>query len=576
MNKKQKNSKINPLLVVGAIAGAAAIAATAKKMKDNKEKKESFIRFNENFEEFKEKQVYFIGGGLSSLAGAAYLIRDCNFKGENIHIIESKNSIEQNTLGNNENGFINPRDIVLNKENCKNFWELFNDIPSINMPEMSVTEEIFNFDKIHPTYAKARLIDQFGNKIDVKTMGFKNADRIALIKLMMIPEDKIEDLTIEDWFRETPNFFNTNFWYMWQTTFAFEKWSSLYEFKRYMERIVFEISHIDTLEESINSTFNKYESIIIPLRKYLLSKDVDFSINAEVIDIDFNQSEEITATAIYILDEEGEKVIKLNEGDLCFMSNGSSEDNITLGDLNNAPEFKVEKPKTLGIWEKVAKKKIGLGNPGTFFDNADNSSYEKFTITCKGNKLIKLIEQFSGNISGSGGIMTFRDSNWLISIEVPTQPYFKNQLMDTTIITGYGLYIDRVGNFINKKMKDCTGKEILIELLHHLHLEENIDEVLETVVNVIPCMMPYGNAHLQPRKVTDRPKVIPEGSTNFAMISEFVEVPGEMVFTGEYLVRAAKIAVYNLLGVKHKEIIPVKSYKKDMKVIMKAIKKIYS
>ena len=575
---KKKNSSVNPLLIVGAIAGAAAVAAAAKKIKDNKEKKESFVSFTENFVDNDERQAYFVGGGLASLAGAAYLIRDCNFKGENIHIIEGLHILggSNDGAGDATNGFIVRGGRMLNEETYENFWELFSTIPSIDMPGMSVTEEILNFDHLHPTHSQARLVDKYGNKIDVTTMGFNHADRLALGKLMMMPEEKLDDLTIEDWFRHTPHFFTTNFWYMWQTTFAFQKWSSLFEFKRYMERMIFEFSRIETLEGVTRTPYNQYESVILPIKEYLSNHNVDFSINATVTDIDFKPGEGITATAIHITDEEGEKIIELKEDDICIMTNGCMTDNATLGDFNTAPEYKPEKPMSGELWEKVAKKKMGLGNPTPFFGNPDNTNWESFTVTCKGNYLLKLIEQFSGNIPGSGALMTFRDSNWLMSIVVAAQPHFKNQPMDTTIFWGYGLYTDKVGNYIRKPMRECTGEEILIELLHHLHFEDKIDEIMETVVNVIPCMMPYIDAQFQPRKMTDRPKVVPEGSTNFAMTSQFVEIPEDMVFTEEYSVRAARIAVYTLLNVKHKTIIPVTPYKKDPKVMMKALKKSYS
>ena len=575
---KKKNSSVNPLLIVGAIAGAAAVAAAAKKIKDNKEKKESFVSFTENFVDNDERQAYFVGGGLASLAGAAYLIRDCNFKGENIHIIEGLHILggSNDGAGDATNGFIVRGGRMLNEETYENFWELFSTIPSIDMPGMSVTEEILNFDHLHPTHSQARLVDKYGNKIDVTTMGFNHADRLALGKLMMMPEEKLDDLTIEDWFRHTPHFFTTNFWYMWQTTFAFQKWSSLFEFKRYMERMIFEFSRIETLEGVTRTPYNQYESVILPIKEYLSNHNVDFSINATVTDIDFKPGEGITATAIHITDEEGEKIIELKEDDICIMTNGCMTDNATLGDFNTAPEYKPGKPMSGELWEKVAKKKMGLGNPTPFFGNPDNTNWESFTVTCKGNYLLKLIEQFSGNIPGSGALMTFRDSNWLMSIVVAAQPHFKNQPMDTTIFWGYGLYTDKVGNYVRKPMRECTGEEILIELLHHLHFEDKIDEIMETVVNVIPCMMPYIDAQFQPRKMTDRPKVVPEGSTNFAMTSQFVEIPEDMVFTEEYSVRAARIAVYTLLNVKHKTIIPVTPYKKDPKVMMKALKKSYS
>ena len=576
MGKKNNSKKINPLVVAGAIAGAAAVAVAAKKANNNKRKK-SFITYSENFAINNERQVYFVGGGLASLAGAVYLIRDCNFKGENIHIIEGLHVLggSNDGSGNSEIGFVCRGGRMLNEETYENFWELMESIPSLDMPGMSVKEEILNFDHLHPTHAQARLIDKDGNKIDVTTMGFNNADRMALGKLMVTPEEKLDNLTIQDWFRHTPHFFETNFWYMWQTTFAFQKWSSLFEFKRYMDRMIFEFSRIETLEGVTRTPYNQYESVILPLREYLVSKNVDFAINAIVTDIEFKPYEGITVTAIHIENEEGENIIELAEEDICIMTNGCMTDNATLGDFKTAPEYKPENPMSGELWTKIAKKKIGLGNPEPFFTKPEQTNWESFTVTCKGNKLLKLIEQYSGNVPGSGALMTFKDSNWLMSIVVAAQPHFKNQPMDTTIFWGYGLYTDKKGNYVNKPMRECTGEEILIELLHHLHFEDKIDEIMETVVNVIPCMMPYIDAQFQPRKMSDRPKVVPEGSTNFAMISQFVEIPEDMVFTEEYSVRAARMAIYELLKVKNKKVIPVTPYNKDPKVLLKALKKSY-
>ena len=190
----------------------------------------------------------------------------------------------------------------------------------------------------------------------------------------------------------------------------------------------------------------------------------------------------------------------------------------------------------------------------------------------KGNKLLKMIENFSKNIPGSGALMTFKDSNWLMSIVVAAQPHFKKQPMDTTIFWGYGLYTDKIGNYIKKPMRECTGKEILEELLYHLHFLNEKDEILDTVVNVIPCMMPYIDSQFQPRKMCDRPNVVPKNSVNVAFVSQFVEIPEDMVFTEEYSVRAARMAIYELMGYKGKKICPVTPYKKDPVVIKNAIK----
>lgn len=585
MKRRRKKASPTPIVaasvVIGAAAGAIAMLS-GKKLKEQKEEKsqrESWEAATRAAHGLRHQKghVYFVGGGLGSLAGAAYLIRDCQFKGENIHIIEGLKVLGGSNDGAGEAvyGFVCRGGRMLNEETYENFWELFSSIPSLDMPGMSVTEEILNFDHLHPTHAQARLVDKRGVIQDVKSMGFNKADRLALAKLMATPESKLDDMTIEQWFADTPHFFTTNFWYMWQTTFAFQKWSSLFEFKRYMDRMIFEFSRIETLEGVTRTPYNQYESVILPLKAYLDAFNVDFSINATVTDIEFKQGPGITVSALHIEDKEGEKIINLKEEDVCIMTNGCMTDCATLGDFNTPAPYEPKHPMSGELWKKVARKRPNLGNPTPFFGHPSETNWESFTVTCRGNKLLKMIEKFSGNIPGSGALMTFKDSSWLMSIVVAAQPHFKKQPMDVTIFWGYGLYTDRIGDYVKKPMRDCNGEEILTELLHHLHMEEELEEVMETVINVIPCMMPYIVAQFQPRKMKDRPKVVPEGSTNFAMISQFVEIPEDMVFTEEYSVRAARIAVYTLFGVKDKKVCPVTPYNKDPKVLAKAIKTAY-
>lgn len=519
------------------------------------------------------KQAYFVGGGLASLSGAAYLIRDCGFEGKNIHIIEGMHILggSNDGIGNPVQGFVCRGGRMLNEETYENFWELFRSIPSLEIKGKSVTEEILEFDHAHPTCAKARLINKAGEIQNVKSMGFNRADRMAMAKLMITTEEKLEKLSINDWFLKTPHFFETNFWYMWQTTFAFQKWSSLIEFKRYMNRMMFEYSRIETLEGVTRTTFDQYDSVILPLKAYLDKYNVDFSIKCTVTDLDFEETDEIEVTAIhYTKDGHTDEFIQLHEGDICIVTNGCMTDNAGLGDFKTPAPMNIEKPMSGELWSNIAKKKKGLGNPKAFFGNPEETNWESFTVTMKGNKLLKKIEEYSSNIPGSGALMTFKESNWLMSIVVAAQPHFKGQTDDETIFWGYGLYTGKVGDYVKKTMRACTGEEIFIELLHQLHLENEIDDIMKDVVNVIPCMMPYIISMFQPRAIADRPLVVPEGSINFAMISQFVEIPEDMVFTEEYSVRAARTAVYKLLKI-NKEICPVTPHSKNLRTRVKAI-----
>ena len=568
MNKNMKKA-----LAAAAVGAAAGVAV--KKMRDSrKEQEDARISAIEeavmNNREYGDRKAYLVGGGLASMAAAAYLVRDCRFPGKQITIYEGMHILggSNDGIGTPEKGFVCRGGRMLNEETYENFWELFSSIPSLRQPGRSVTEEILDFDHAHPTCAKARLVDKDGNILDVKSMGFNQADRMALLKLLMTDEKKLDNLTIQDWFKETPHMFETNFWYMWQTTFAFQKWSSLYEFRRYMNRMIFEFSRIETLEGVTRTPLNQYDSVIRPLESYLRKAGVSFMENCEVTDIDFEDGHGITARTLYLkrkvedTDDTGEngdavkdsyvfETVQLEKNDICIMTNACMTDSATLGDFHTPAPAPEQKPISGELWAKVAAKKPGLGNPEPFFTKPHETNWLSFTVTCRGDEILKTIENFTGNVPGSGALMTFKDSSWLMSSVVAAQPHFANQPMDTTIFWGYGLYTDAVGDYVKKPMKECTGQELLNEYLHHLHIpEDRIAELMKTVINVIPCYMPYVDAQFEPRKYSDRPPVIPAGSTNFAMVSQFVEIPDDMVFTEEYSVRAARLAVYGLMDVK--------------------------
>lgn len=524
------------------------------------------------------RHAYFIGGGLASLAGAIYLIEDGNFPPNNIHIIESLPILggSNDGSGSKEKGFVCRGGRMLNEETYENFWELMSRIPSLTVPNLSVKDEILAFDHANPTCARARLIDREGRILEVTDMQFSTDDRMKLMRLFFADEASLDNVTIKDWFGD--HFFTTNFWYMWQTTFAWQEWSSLVEFQRYMKRMLLEFSRIETLEGVTRTPLNQYESVILPMLKVLNKYGVDFSLKKTVTDLDFKPGDKITVIKIHCKNSEGKsEEIMINAEDLVFFTNGCITDNSSNGDYKTPARYFPDNPPSFALWKRIVSKKPGqagkpspFGNPDPFFSKPDQTKWYSFTPTFKGNLFLRLIEAYSGNRPGSGALMTFKESSWRMSIVVAAQPHFMAQGDDTTILWGYGLYPDSIGDFIKKPMIDCTGEEILTELIHHLHFEKHANEIHASVINVIPCMMPYIDALFQPRAKTDRPLVVPPTSTNFAMISQFVEIPEDMVFTEEYSVRAARIAVYTLLGIS-KQIEPVTPYWKQPEVLIKAI-----
>jgi oleate hydratase len=181
------------------------------------------------------------------------------------------------------------------------------------------------------------------------------------------------------------------------------------------------------------------------------------------------------------------------------------------------------------------------------------------------------MQRFSGNEAGTGGLVTFKDSNWLMSIVLAHQPHFANQPADVQVFWGYGLLPDRIGNFVAKPMADCTGAELLQELCGHLRLDADVF----ATANCIPCRMPYITSMFMPRAPGDRPLPVPPDTKNFAFVSQFVEIAQDTVFTVEFSVRAAQMAVYELMHIS-RPVPPVTAHDKSghaqFEALLKAIR----
>jgi len=520
------------------------------------------------------KSAYLIGTGLAALSAACFLVRDAQMPGKQIHIFE-KDALP----GGACDGYKYPGvGYVMRggREMDNHFecmWDLFRSIPSIETEGVSVLDEYYWLNKKDPNFSLCRATEKQGQDAHTENkFGLSDAAQQEIMKLFFTPDEDLYDKKITDFFDD--EVLNSNFWMYWRTMFAFANWHSALEMKLYIKRFVHHVGGLPDFTALRFTRYNQYESMILPLKAYLDKANVDFSLKMTVTDLDFEEGDDITVTAIHYDSAEGNGTIQLHEGDLCIVTNGCITDNATIGDLHKAAPLLVEKPMSGELWSKIAAKRTGLGNPQPFFSNAEETNWESFTVTLKGDKLLKMIEKYSRNVPGSGALMTFKDSNWLMSIVVAAQPHFKAQPKDQTIFWGYGLYTDKVGDYVKKPMRECTGEEMLLELLHHLHFDDEIDSIMKDVINVIPAMMPYIDSHFQPRAMADRPKVVPEGSTNLAFISQFVEIPEDMVFTEEYSVRAARIAVYTLLGL-DKKICPVTPHRYDVRTLLKALNTAY-
>jgi oleate hydratase len=518
------------------------------------------------------KKAYLIGGGIGSLAAAAFMLRDGGFAGSNITIFEAMPVLGGSLDGGGDpaNGYTLRGGRMLTTENYECTWDLFKTIPSLCDPGQTVYSETLAFNEKYISHSKARLVDKNRFKVDVTKMGFTMQDRLQLLKLSEADEAALGSSSITDWL--SPEFFTTNFWYMWVTTFAFQPWHSATEFKRYLHRFMLEFTRIETLAGVKRTVYNQYDSFVRPLTAWLQERDVNFVMNCTVTDFDLKAvGEMVTVTGIHCKRQGNLEIVNIGEGDLVFFQNASMTDASSYGTMDSAP-LRLTKRESGGwnLWEKLSKERHEFGNPAVFNSSIPESYWASFTVTLSDTAFFDKMQRFSENVAGTGGLLTFKDSRWLMSIVLPHQPHFIDQPEGVQVFWGYALHPERVGDFIAKPMAECSGREILQELCGHLNFGQ------ETVANAkcIPCCMPYITSMFMPRAAGDRPLPVPPNSTNLAFVSQFVEIPEDVVFTVEYSIRAAQMAVYELLKVDRK-VPPVKRYDKSPKVRLEALLKAF-
>ncbi len=134
----------------------------------------------------------------------------------------------------------------------------------------------------------------------------------------------------------------------------------------------------------------------------------------------------------------------------------------------------------------------------------------------------------------------------MLSVTIFHNPEVIGQPEGANVWWGYGLYPDSYGDFIPKRMTDCTGAEILEEVVRHFRFDGQLDAIMASSI-CIPCHMPFVNNIWLPRRQGDRPSVVPDGATDLGLIGQYVEVPQDIAFTVEYSARTAWEAIHTLL-----------------------------
>ena len=504
------------------------------------------------------KSAYIVGSGLAALTAACYLVRDGQMKGEHVHILE-----KENLPGGACDGykFENIGYVMRGGREMDNhfevMWDLFRSIPSIETEGVSVLDEYYWLNKEDPNYSLCRATVNRGE--DAHTDGkFDISDKGAMeiMKLFFTPNEELQDKRITDVFDD--EVLNSNFWLYWRTMFAFENWHSALEMKLYVQRFIHHIGGLPDFKALRFTKYNQYESMILPMVKYREGFGVQFHYGVKVVNVEFDcKPDKKAAKSIEVIRGGNTEHIDLTENDLVFITNGGCVENSTIGSQNTPAPFNTEIKAGGGwdMWRKIAAQDKAFGNPDKFCYDPEQSNWMSATVNTLDQKIIPYIKNickrdpFTGKVV-TGGIVTAKDSAWLLSWTINRQPQFRSQPKDQCLVWVYGLFSDKPGDFVKKPMRECTGKEICMEWLYHIGVPENeIEELAEHSANTVPCMMPYITAFFMPRAYGDRPDVVPEGAVNFAFLGQFAETKRDTIFTTEYSMRTAMEAVYTLLNV---------------------------
>ncbi|HEX5325534.1 MAG TPA: oleate hydratase [Acetobacteraceae bacterium] len=490
-------------------------------------------------------KAHIVGGGFGGLAAAAYLIRNAEVPGQDITIYEADRRMGGGFFlgGSAEAGYNLPGSVFDNEFRCA--FDLLQAIPSAGDPTVSVKDEFFTFNARHLFHDRVHILDRNGPVPHRPHYGLNLRDAFDLARLALTAESRLDGRRIEEFF--SPRFFTTEFWLLWSTIMGSLPQHSATEFRRYMNRALALFPDLSDMTHILRTPFCQYQAFIEPVVAWLRPRGVNVLSGAFVQDIGFApSSDRITVNRIDYQQDGAAKSVTVGPDDIVLATLGSQVENMSAGSMTEPPSPN-HTGRSSALWRRLAQGRPGFGNPDLFFGAVQqpSSRWVSFTVTTTGTEFIDQLSKLTGSEPGLGGLLTLKDSGWLLSLTVFHQPEVIGQPEGTHVWWGYGLYPERDGDFVRKRMDACTGAEILQEVLLQLRFDQ-MDRIMASSV-CIPCDMPYVNNIWMPRSRVDRPPVVPEGSTNLGLIGQYVEVPRDIAFTIEYSARTAWEAIHVLL-----------------------------
>jgi oleate hydratase len=519
------------------------------------------------------QHAHIVGGGIAGLSAAAFLVSDAHMPAANVTIYESLPRLggSMDAAGSAAGGYTcrGERELEAFME-C--LWYLCAKVPSLQTPGLTILDETYRANVAEPISSRFRLMQKQGRLYDSTGPLMSRHDGRRMLELLVTPESELGMKTAAEWFSD--GFTTSVFWYCWSTMLAFRDYHSLIEVKRYVARFLMAIGGLTRLAGILHTEYNEYDSIIKPLAAWLASQGVRFRTRATVTHLAVVEADgETLANTLTVREGGASETLTLTRADLVFFTNGSLTQNARMGDTTTVADFdrSTQDRGCFTLWEDLAAQDPKFGNPAAFISHVDQSNWMSFFPTITGDRtFFDFIEQKTQTRAGTGGATTIVDSSWKLSFVLYAK-YFPEQPADVNVCWAYGQCSDVPGDHVRKPMRECTGAEMFAELLYHCGLEREIPGVLAHA-SISTAMMPYITSQFMPRQAGDRPEVVPKGCVNLAFIGQFVELPGDVVFTVETSVRTAMMAVWGLTGLK-KPMIPLHEPVYDLRALVPALKK---
>jgi len=491
-------------------------------------------------------RAHIVGGGFGGLAAAAYLIRNAGVPGPDITIYEAEARPGGGFFlgGDAQSGYNLPGSVFDAEFRCT--YDLLADIPSTRDPSVSVKDEFFTFNAQNPFHDRAHIIDRDGRIIHGPHYGLSLRHGLDLVKLSLTPEASLDGRRIEDCF--PADFFQTEFWLLWSTIMGSLPQHGATEFRRYINRALGLFPDLSDMRHILRTPICQYQAFIEPLVAWLQARGVRLRTGTFVRDIGLAPAPDRITVERLVCEQDGAvDPVAIGPEDIVLLTTGSQAADRSAGSMTEPPPQR-RGGSSWALWRRLAEDRPGFGDPGVFFGDAvvPDARWITFTVTTTGDEFIDQMTALTGSEPGRGGLVTLKDAAWVLSLSIFHQPEVIGQPDGTKLWWGYGLYPERIGDFVRKRMDACTGAEILEEVLRQLRFDQQFDAIMASSI-CIPCNLPYVNNIWMPRRRTDRPRPVPEGSTNLGLIGQYVEVGQEVAFTIEYSARTAWEAIHTLL-----------------------------